>query len=67
MKVCSKCGNDQLIKGIKYCLKCGANVEKDNVKCCVKDKVNNDVNENVNNSDKCLVKTRLSVELFEII
>jgi len=67
MKCCSKCGNDKLLNGIKYCLKCGANVEKENVKCCVNDKEENCVNKNVNENGNCLVKTRLSVELFEII
>lgn len=70
MKCCSKCGNDKLIEGVRYCLNCGADVEKqcsDNVKCCAKDKVNADVNHDVNEDGKCLVKTRLSVELFEII
>ena len=65
MKVCLKCGNDKLIEGVRYCLKCGANVEKEknhNVNKCV----NDDVNKNVNEDGKCLVKTRLSVELFEI-
>ena len=65
MKVCSKCGNNKLIEGVKYCLNCGADLEKnksENVKCCVKNKTD----ENVNENEKCLVKTRLSVELFEI-
>jgi len=69
MKVCSKCGNDKLIQGIRYCLKCGADIENNSVnneKCCVKENVNSCVNKDVNNKDKCVVKTRLSVELFEI-
>lgn len=62
MKVCSKCGNDKLIEGIRYCLKCGADVEETNVK----EKSNECVNEDVNDKGKCVVKSRLSVELFEI-
>lgn len=62
MKVCTKCGNDKLIEGIRYCLQCGADVENVSTnkdKCC-------DNKKNENADDKCLVKTRLSVELFEI-
>ena len=65
MKCCSKCGNNKLIKGIKYCLNCGAEVEKD-VKCQCGEKCECNTTESVNKDDKCLVKTRLSVELFEI-
>lgn len=62
MKKCSKCGNEKLIEGIKYCLQCGADVEdaKANKQdcCCAKEKTTED--------GKSIVKTRLSVELFEI-
>lgn len=65
MKCCSKCGNTKLIEGIKYCLNCGAEVEK-NIKCHCDEKCECNKKESVNKEDKCLVKTRLSVELFEI-
>lgn len=70
MKCCSKCGNDKLIEGIKYCLNCGAEVEKccsDDVKCCGNEKVNKCVNHDVNEDGKYVVKTRMSVEVLEII
>ena len=57
MKKCLKCGNEKLIEGVRYCLKCGHNIEKDK---------NNSINKNVNKDGNCVVKTRLSVELFEI-
>lgn len=65
MKCCSKCGNKKLIEGIKYCLNCGAEVEKD-VKCHCGEKCKCNTNKSSNKDDKCVVKTRLSVELFEI-
>ena len=65
MKKCLKCGNEKLIEGVRYCLKCGHNVEKDKNTNANKS-VNKDVNENVNQDGNCIVKTRLSVELFEI-
>lgn len=66
MKVCRKCGNDKLIEGIKYCLNCGADVEPvdtNHGKCCV----NEDVNKDVNHPEKSIIKTRLSVEVLELV
>ena len=65
MKCCLKCGNENLIEGIKYCLNCGAEVEND-AKCCCDEKCECKKNVCKTKDDKCVVKTRLSVELFEI-
>lgn len=65
MKCCSKCGNEKLIEGIKYCLNCGSEVKKD-TKCSCGENCECNKNKNETKDDKCVVKTRLSVELFEI-
>lgn len=65
MKCCSKCGNTKLIEGIKYCLNCGAEVKKD-VECHCDENCECNANKRTKKDDKCVVKTRLSVELFEI-
>lgn len=56
MKCCSKCGNEKLIEGVKYCLNCGADLEK-NVKCCAKEN-DNIVNNSVNANDKLIEKIK---------
>ena len=47
---------------MKSCSNCGAEVENNDVKHCV----NENVKQNDNEKSNCVVKTRLSVELFEI-
>ena len=65
MKCCSNCGNEKLIEGIRYCLNCGAEVEKD-IKCNCGENCDCNKNKSETKDGKCVVKPRLSVELFEI-
>lgn len=65
MKYCPKCEN-KLIEGLKYCFKCGADVDEKNVKSHTIKNVNEDVNDDVNSNSKNQVKTRLSVEVFDV-
>ena len=78
MKSCPKCGNDKLIKGIRYCLNCGAEVEaKPKEKLCLD--CGNKLIEGVGyclecgrkvgekEEQRCVTKSRLSVELLEIL
>ena len=82
MKCCPKCGNDKLIKGIRYCLNCGTEVEVKS-KTKAKEKFcpdcDNKLIEGIGYCLECgkkvgekeekrrVTKSRLSVELFEIL